>query len=658
MKLGLKGRILFLFLGISFLACFTLIAVSTVSSRSQIENQIKDQLLAQGQSIKSALERHQYQSKQFALQLNSNRLIEGMFIAYEGAFYGAALTAGQDVDGYTKAFSDINGAYVERTKKIIDDFDFSDLILVATSDQVIFAVAEQQGQSVFLGKNLKNGAFANTKLGQCYQKAKDSTQSEIFYSGYEVNPESKQVTAFLCQSKISEFDYRADGVKKGDKLGVVISRIDVQKIADIVMQPYGMGETGTAYLVGPGGKLRTDYKNKINSLTVFQSLSDEKSLKSDAISLASSGKEGVITSSNFLQTEVVSFYSGMNFFGDQWSIIVEKATDEVFAPVRASIWLLVGIGFSIFAAMAIIGWTYVSRIVSPLFKISEKMSGSANQIFGSSHSLSNSSKQLDQGVQSAASSLEETVASLNEISSQVSANSTHAEESFHLSQENAISADEGSRQISQLIETMQDVALKASRIEEITAVIDDITFQTNLLALNAAVEAARAGEHGKGFAVVADAVRNLAQKSAQSTKEINILIKTTVEAAEKGRVQADQSGKVLTNIVSSIKQTAELTHMISSASKEQAVGINQVTIAMNTIDEITQNNASTASSVSENSGTLGNESQILQQISKDLSVLIYGNQDYKNNSPADQIQDLDPISLPVSPELHIVKKAS
>ena len=328
---------------------------------------------------------------------------------------------------------------------------------------------------------------------------------------------------------------------------------------------------------------------------------------------------------------MVSFYSGLHFFGDQWGVIVEKNTDEVFAPVRQSLWLLIGIGIGIFAVMCIVGWTYVSRIIAPLLEITEKMSGSANQIFDSSRVLSNSSNELDSGAQSAAKSLEETVESLEEISLMVTANSTDAEESF---------------QLSELIETMQDVAKKASRIEEITEVIDEITFQTNLLALNAAVEAARAGEHGKGFAVVADAVRSLAQKSAESTKEINALIKITVEAAEKGRVQADQGSRVLSEIVSSIKQTSELTHRISSASKEQAIGIRQVSVAMNNIDRITQGNASSSTIVSENSATLGNESQILQEISKNLSLLIYGNEQQmkQKNRPSAKIIPLTPLA--------------
>jgi methyl-accepting chemotaxis protein len=138
---------------------------------------------------------------------------------------------------------------------------------------------------------------------------------------------------------------------------------------------------------------------------------------------------------------------------------------------------------------------------------------------------------------------------------------------------------------------MKGINDSSRKISDIISVINGIAFQTNILALNAAVEAARAGEQGRGFAVVASEVRSLAGRSADAAKEITNLINVSVERVEQGTVLVNKAGTTMTEILGAIHKVNDLVSEISSASKEQAVGVAQVGEAITQMDQATQQNA-------------------------------------------------------------------
>lgn len=175
-----------------------------------------------------------------------------------------------------------------------------------------------------------------------------------------------------------------------------------------------------------------------------------------------------------------------------------------------------------------------------------------------------------------------------------------------------------------LIDSIQSISADSKKIAEITSVIDDIAFQTNLLALNATVEAARAGEQGRGFAVVADAVRSLSQRSAQSAKGIAELIQASVQKISTGSEQASRSGVVLSEIVNSIKKVADLNGEISLASQQQAQGIEQIGKAMNQLDQVTQENASSAEESALSATKLTTQSEALGESLLVLEEIVLG----------------------------------
>ena len=117
---------------------------------------------------------------------------------------------------------------------------------------------------------------------------------------------------------------------------------------------------------------------------------------------------------------------------------------------------------------------------------------------------------------------------------------------------------------------MEEINEGAKRIADITGIIDGIAFQTNILALNAAVEAARAGEQGRGFAVVATEVRNLAQRSADSAREIKVLIGLSVDRVEVGARLVEEAGATMSEIVASVQRVSDIVNEISAAATEQS----------------------------------------------------------------------------------------
>ncbi|MDX5628829.1 MULTISPECIES: methyl-accepting chemotaxis protein [unclassified Brenneria] len=191
-----------------------------------------------------------------------------------------------------------------------------------------------------------------------------------------------------------------------------------------------------------------------------------------------------------------------------------------------------------------------------------------------------------------AASIEQTAASMEQLNATVKLNAENAEQAYSLAQNVADITGQGSNAVEQMVERMSLISQSSAHIADILAVIDGIAFQTNILALNAAVEAARAGEQGRGFAVVAGEVRNLAQRSAQSAKEIKALMLDSQERVREGTQMAETTGDIMNKVSEVVTHMTTLMREISSASREQSHGIEQVNVAVSQMDEAAQQNAS------------------------------------------------------------------
>lgn len=215
----------------------------------------------------------------------------------------------------------------------------------------------------------------------------------------------------------------------------------------------------------------------------------------------------------------------------------------------------------------------------------------AESVAVASDEISQGNSDLSSRTEQQASALQETAASMENLSATVKSTADNARHAGSLAANATKVASEGGKAVNEVVSTMREINLSASRIAEITSVIDGIAFQTNILALNAAVEAARAGEHGRGFAVVASEVRSLATRSGDAAREIKGLIASSMERVERGSSLVNQAGETMGRIVNAIRDVDKLIQDISGASGSQSATVGEVGSAVRQIDQSTQQNA-------------------------------------------------------------------
>jgi methyl-accepting chemotaxis protein len=236
---------------------------------------------------------------------------------------------------------------------------------------------------------------------------------------------------------------------------------------------------------------------------------------------------------------------------------------------------------------------------------------SADTVASGSQQIRSANEHLAQRTEDQAQQLQSTSGNMDEIHLRVQQTAHSAATASRLADGAGQMASAAGLAVGEVVNVMDDIQDSGQRIAAIVAVIDGLALQTNILALNAAVEASRAREHGSGFAVVAAEVRALAQRSAQSAREIQALVDHCTETISNGHQRVNAAGQAMQQLQQRVDAVKEQIVSITAAAVEQTQGIGVVNAAVTTLDGATQDNASMVEQSAVAAGVLAEQAQRL-----------------------------------------------
>ncbi len=499
----------------------------------------------------------------------------------------------------------------------------------------MFAVADQEGRAVFFNSertvhNIGDRSYFKRAVSGV------STYSEVVISKDTGLPVVTVAVPLKRDGKITGVLF---GMRDGDEISKLVANIKI-------------GETGYVYIINREGTVQghKDSKLILNQYNPIKASEENKDLLPLAEflkkAIADGGGAGEYAFNN------KDIYAALDIIEntENWSVILAMEMQEILSGVHYLRNIIIIITIVMLILGAVMAYFIGTGIASPVIeavKYSEVMADldltkemssefltrkdeigtlanalqslgntlketvigivkASQQVAIATEQIGQDNQNLSQRTSEQASSLEEIAATIEESNASTRQNSENAGEASKLADNTLALAQNGGVIVQEAVKSIGEINASSAKIADIITMINEIAFQTNLLALNAAVEAARAGEQGRGFAVVAGEVRNLAQRAGGAAKEIDLLIKDSVNKIENGTELVNKSGEALKEIIQAVKQVSMIVSEMAAASDEQRRGIEQITTAVTDMDNMTQQNAAlveeTASASEEMSG--------------------------------------------------------
>lgn len=666
-KASIKAKMIFSVLMIAVLCIVITVTISYTSSKATLTQMAQDQLSSMRAISKKRVTDHLSRTHTFTKLLSTDRLTEGLILAYESAFFAAGYSIGKDQKLEGPSFKQLDQIYGAKTEELINSYSLANFFLININGQVVYS-AKSAEYGFFAGRNLVSGELKSSKLAACVKAAKESNSKNIFYSDYEYLPQFNRTMAFYCVNTFAEFPHLSEGISKGDLLGTVVGEIDLNYLTKVLSSRDGMGETGQTYLLGSDGLLRSDFYINKDKFNIINSHQTKLKVDNPVIQQSINEKKDIMTTLKDQNgNDVLSAITSFEFEGQSWALVSEKQSSEIFAPIaellkKVFFFSLITLVFVFFAVI-----TLTQKLLAPIIAASETLAEICSSLNTDSNYLSQSASTLNDSAKEQSNDLQTTVQAVHEISSTIEQNTSNAKNSEELAKLSLATAENGRNVISQMMQSMKDInqgnqdilsqvedsnkqineiLVMISEIGTKTKLINDIVFQTKLLSFNASVEAARAGENGKGFAVVAEEVGNLAQSSGNSAREISELLSESIgkvegiirdttskvesvsnlgrERVKTGQETAQKCSVVFDEIVKSFNQVSALVSEISNASNEQNAGMSDINKAMARLNVGTDKSTQIASESSQAAIQLESRAKTLREVVQNIQQVIHG----------------------------------